>query len=74
MKEGEKERMRGLNDQLAGFISRVQELKAKNATLAADNEKYLKQLNAPSIDVDAIYRGEREVGKFGSNGNWMEPL
>ena len=36
-------------------------MKARNAQLMADNERYLKQLNASRIDVNELYCLELEV-------------
>ena len=61
MKEGEKDRMKKLNNRLVIYIDKVHELETANRILAAENAKLRKMKSTQDIDVAAIYDDELEV-------------
>ena len=61
MKEGEKDKMKKLNNRLVNYIDKVHDLETANKLLAAENAKLRKLQNTPETDVSAIYDDELEV-------------
>ena len=61
MKEGEKDRMKKLNNRLVIYIDKVHELETANRILAAENAKLRKMKSTQDIDVAAIYDDELDV-------------
>ena len=68
--------MKYLNNHLAEYMSRVQELKAANKRLEAENKKCLKRINEPKPDYYAMHWGELQVGSggkyVGGSGPWPD--
>jgi len=63
MKEGEKDKMKRLNNRLVNYIDKVHDLETANKILAAENAKLRKLQNTPETDVAAIYDDELEVSE-----------
>jgi len=53
--------MKYLNNHLADYMNKVQELKEANKKLKAENKKYLKQIHEPEPDYFAMHWNELQV-------------
>ena len=61
MKEGEKNKMKNLNNRLVNYIDKVHELETANKVLAAENAKLRKLQDTSETGMAAIYNDKLEV-------------